>query len=402
VGALLKSAELNGGYVVDLTKRLIRVPSVNPPGNESDVAYLLGSELEALGFKVEYVVPEERRVNVVAVLKGEGDGKNVLFNGHLDVVPPGDLENWRFDPFEGVVEGGKIYGRGAADMKGAIAAIVGAAKSIVDSGVQLKGDIIIHAVADEEAGGRLGTGYLVEKGYARADGAVVAEASVFNKVICLRPAVRGMCWVEVETRGRAAHASKPWAGVNAVLHMAMLLLALKDFKLKCPPHKYLPPPTISPGTIIRGGVKTNVIPDKCTAHLDVRINPGLSCEGVLKQLNELFEELKSGEPEFSASAKIITSCPPAEVAEDDEIVECAKWATRCVTGEDLQFRGAYGTNDSHYLIIRAGIPTICGFGPGDHETGNAHGPNENVEIEVLKIFTKIYALLAYKFTSMSS
>ncbi len=396
---IINRVEQNSGYVIDLTRRLIRIPSINPPGNESEVAQIVGEELESLGFRVEYVVPKEKRVNVIATLKGSGGGKSILFNGHLDVVPPGDLENWSFDPFEGVIKNGRIYGRRAADMKGAIAAIIGAVKSIVDSEVKLRGDLIIHAVADEEAGGKLGTGYLVEKGYARADGAVVTEGSVFNGEICLRPAVRGLCWIEVETRGRAAHASKPWAGVNAVLHMAKVLLALKQYELKCPPHKYLPPPTISPGTVIRGGVKTNIIPDKCIAHLDVRINPGLTCNDVLKQLNKLFDEMRKEDRTLQVSAKIITSCPPAEVSENAEIVSCAKWAYKQITGKELKFKCAYGTNDAHYLINRAKIPTLCGFGPGDHETGNAHGPDENVDINVLKTFTKIYALMIYKFTS---
>lgn len=399
IDEILRRAELNKGYVVELTRRLVEIPSVNPPGDESEVALLVGGELEGLGFRVEYVEPAPRRVNVVATLRGEGNGKSLLFNGHLDVVPPGDLENWSSNPFKSVVEDGRIYGRGACDMKGAVASIVGAMKSLVEASVTLRGDVTIHAVADEETGGRFGTEYLVEKGYAKADGGVVAEGSVFNRVLCLRPAVRGLCWIELETRGKAAHASRPWAGVSAVLHMAMLLLALRDFKLKCPPHRYLPAPTISPGTIIQGGVKTNVIPDRCRAHLDVRINPGLTDGLVLEQLGCLFEDLRDREPNLSVSMRVLKYAPPAEIPEDSELIECAKWAVKHVIGEELRLRAGYGSNDSQYLINRAGIPTICGFGPGDHQLGNAHGPDENVSIEMLTVFMKIYSLLAYKFAS---
>lgn len=397
---ILCKAELNSGYVVELTRRLVRVPSVNPPGDESEVALIVGEELEKIGFKVSYIEPSPKRVNVIAELKGDGSGKSLLFNGHLDVVPPGDLENWSFDPFGGVVRNGRIYGRGTCDMKGAIAAFIGAIKSLVDAGVNLKGDILVHAVADEEAGGKLGTKYLVERGYVKADGAIVGEGSVFSGVICLRPAVRGLCWIELETRGRASHASKPWSGVNAVLHMAMILLELKDFKLKCPPHKYLPPPTISPGTIIRGGVKTNVIPDRCIAHLDVRINPGLNAQLVLDQLNGLIDMLREREPSLSVSLKILNYAPPAEIPEDSELIECARWAVKRAVGEELKLRAGYGSNDSQYLINMANVPTICGFGPGDHQLGNAHGPDENVSKEMLVTFTKIYSLFAYKFTSL--
>ncbi|MEM4482721.1 MAG: M20 family metallopeptidase [Candidatus Methanomethylicia archaeon] len=397
---VLNYAKMNTGYAVNLTRRLIQVKSINPPGNESEAAYIVGDELSKLGFKVDYIEASPGRTNVVASLEGENHGKSLIFNGHIDVVPPGNLDAWNVDPFEGIVSGGKIYGRGACDMKSAIAAIIAAAKSIIDSGVKFKGKFIIHAVADEETGGKYGTGFLVSNGFGLADSAIICEPSVWGGVIGLRPAVRGACWLQLETIGRAAHASNPSEGVNAVLDMAEILLSLEKFKFKCTPHKWLPEPTISPGTVIYGGVKTNVIPDRCVADVDVRVVPGLSEHDVLAQLEDFLEDLKKKRPSINVKIKVLNYVPPAEISEDAEILKCALNAAKMIAGNVI-LRGGYGSNDSHFYHS-IGVPTICGFGPGDHLTGNAHGPNENVSIDVLSAFIGIYAATFLLFTSSNN
>lgn len=391
-------AKRNIGYAVDLTRKLIQIKSVNPPGNEAEAAYIVGEELEKLGFKVNYIEAAPKRINVVAVLEGSKSGRSLIFNGHLDVVPPGSIDAWIFDPFEGVISNGKIYGRGACDMKGAIASIIASAKSIVDSNMNFNGKYIVHAVADEETGGKYGTGFLISKGFGFADSAIICEPSVWNNIIGLRPAVRGACWIQLETIGKAAHASNPSEGINAVLSMAEILLALEKFKFKCLPHKYLPEPTISPGTVIHGGIKTNVIPDRCTADVDIRIVPGLNENDVLKQLKELLEQLKIKRPSINVNIKVLNYIPPAEIPEDSEILKCAINAVKFAVGMEVLLKGGYGSNDSHFYSS-IGVPTICGFGPGDHVTGNAHGPNENISIDMLASFIGIYSLTFLLFTN---
>jgi succinyl-diaminopimelate desuccinylase len=393
---LLREVDRLRPRLIETAQQLIRTPSVNPPGDEREVAEIIREKLTSLGLKTRVVARAPRRPNVLATLQGKGDAPDLLFNGHMDVVPPGDPNTWSDHPFSGSVRDGRIYGRGASDMKGALASILTALNALVNTQTQLAGSIIFHAVADEEAGANHGTKYLVSRGLARAHYGVVAEGSVFNSKICLRPAVRGSCWIRLETFGRAAHASNPKAGVNAVLHMAQLLIALRDLQLKHRAHYILPPPTISPGTKIAGGEKVNVIPDRCIAEADIRTIPGMTAQNVLEQVKELIESMAKHNPGFKARATLMAYSEPAEIPRNSQIVRIARESTRRVTGAYPEFRAGYGSNDSTYLINQAKIPTICGFGPGDHEEGNAHGPDENVLIDAMVSFAKIYALMCLR------
>jgi succinyl-diaminopimelate desuccinylase len=393
---LLREVDRLRPRLIETAQLLIRTPSVNPPGDEREVAEIIREKLTSLGLKARLVARAPRRPNVLATLQGEGGAPDLLFNGHMDVVPPGNPDSWSVDPFGGSLREGRIYGRGAADMKGALASIITALNALVNREAPLAGSIIFHAVADEEAGSNHGTKYLVARGLARAHYGVVAEGSVFGSKICLRPAVRGSCWIRLETFGRAAHASNPKAGVHAVLQMAKLLIALQSLQLKHQPHYILPPPTITPGTRIAGGEKVNVIPDRCVAEADIRTIPGMTAQNVLQQVQELIESMARQDPNFKARATIMAYSEPAEVPRNSKIVRIARGSAKRVTGAYPEFRAGYGSNDSTYLINQAKIPTICGFGPGDHEEGNAHGPDENVSIDMMVSFAKIYALMCLR------
>ena len=207
-----------------MARELIRIPSENPPGDESLISDFASERLRALGIQVELVVPKPKRVNTLGVLGGAGGGRNLLYNGHYDTVPAGSLEFWTVDPFDAVVKDGRIYGRGASDMKGSIASMIIAAKALMEAGVRLKGDLLIHLVADEETGSKHGTRHLVDAGYVspgKVDMAMVGEGSVYKDEINVRTAVRGLQWLKIVTRGNAAHSSRPGEGVNAVLKIAL-------------------------------------------------------------------------------------------------------------------------------------------------------------------------------------
>lgn len=377
--------------LVQLTQDLIRRRSINPPGDETEVANVLGDELASLGMKVTQHEAAPKRINVEGILSGFEKATRFLFNGHTDVVPEGDPAKWTADPFRGVVKGDLIFGRGASDMKGALAAVAVSLRGIVDAGLELKGDVVFHAVADEEVNS-VGTRYMIGKGLARADMGIVAEGSVFGGEIVIRQAVRGDCWIRLKTLGKAAHASNPSTGINAVLNMSKLLLALDKLQLEHKPHKILPAPTISAGTVIKGGTKTNVIPEYCEAEVDVRIVPGMAEQQLVREFSDVLERLKQEDPKFSATMDVFSYTPAAEIPESSPIIESAKKSTRLVVGYTPRLAAGYGTNDGVYLIRDAGVPVICGFGPGDHETGNAHGADENVSISELVNFAKIYAL----------
>jgi acetylornithine deacetylase/succinyl-diaminopimelate desuccinylase-like protein len=296
------------------------------------------------------------------------------------------------DPFGGVVKGDTLYGRGAADMKGALAAVAIALRGLVESKTILNGDVLFHAVADEEVDSILGTKYMIAKGLTKADMGIVGESSVIGKSIVIRQAVRGNCWLRLKTAGRAAHASNPSAGVNAVLNMSRLLLAVDKIQLKHIPHKILPAPTISAGTVIKGGTKTNVIPEMCESEVDVRITPGITKEQVLREFEGTINKLRTEYPNFSATVEIFAFAPPAEIAESNPGFIAARKATELVVGYQPTAGASYGTNDGVYLIHDGGVPVVPGFGPGDHQTGHAHGADENVRISELLTFAKIYAL----------
>jgi len=379
--------------LIELTQELVKTPSENPPGDERGVSGVVSEHLEALGFNVELVESEPRRVNTLGRLEGSGGGRKFLFNGHYDTVPIGNLDFWSVDPFGGLVKEGKIYGRGSGDMKGAIASAIVAAKALDEAGIRLKGDFMIHGVADEETFGRYGTRFLAEKGYVsprNVDMAVVGEGSMKDGRIHARTAVRGRVLVKLLAKGRSAHSSRPEAGVNAVLKMSKVLLAIDAHRFDFPPHHLLPAPTIAPGTVIKGGTKGNVIPELCEAISDVRIVPGMTVEGVLGEIQGIVDGLKDLDPELDIEVTSPLNKPPSEIPATHELFRIADEAVRAIVGYELKPVGTSGSNDTSWLTTVAGIPAMA-FGPGG---GNAHGADEWTSIEMLVDFAKIYGLMA--------
>ena len=379
--------------LIELTQKLVKTPSENPSGDERGVSGVVSECLEALGFNVELVEGEPLRVNTLGKLEGSGGGRNFLFNGHYDTVPVGDLDFWSVDPFGGLVKEGRIYGRGSGDMKGAIASAIIAAKALGEAGIRLKGDFMIHGVADEEIFGRYGTRYLAEKGYVspeNVDMAVVGEGSMKDGRIHARTAVRGRVLVNLKVRGKSAHSSRPQNGVNAVLKMSKVLLAIDAHGFDFPPHPLLPAPTIAPGTVIKGGTKGNVIPEFCEAISDVRIVPGMTVEGVLGEIQGIVDGLKKLDLELDVEVSSPLNKPPSEIPASHELFRVADEAVRATVGYELKPLGTSGSNDTSWLTTVAGIPAMA-FGPGG---GNAHGADEWTSIETLGDFAKIYGLMA--------
>jgi acetylornithine deacetylase/succinyl-diaminopimelate desuccinylase family protein len=378
------------GDVVEYTRGMVRIRSENPPGDETEISDHVSELLASLGFDVEQVESRPKRVNTLGLLEGAGGGETLLWNGHYDTVPVGNLDYWTVDPFGGEVRDGRIYSRGSGDMKGAIASAMVAAKALGNLGLRLRGDLRIHAVADEEFFGRYGTKYLCENGHVDGvDAAIVGEGSTTGGVVMARPAVRGRTLVNIHVKGRSAHSSRPETGVNAVLKMGKVLLAIDETEFSYPRHPVLPDPTIAPGTTIRGGTKDNVIPEDCEAVCDVRTVPGMDPEQVLRDIRAVVERLKADDPELDVSVESPLSKPPSEIPVDHPLYRSADRATRCVMGYELEPLGASGSNDTSYLTNLAAVPAMA-FGPGG---GNAHAPDEWADVETLVSFAKIYGLM---------
>ena len=277
--------------VVAFTSELIRIPTVNPPGeNYEDCARFIGGRLLACGFEVEYHAAEGRpehtrahpRLNVVGTRPGSGSGPVVHLNGHFDVVPAGD--GWTVDPFGGTVSGGRIWGRGACDMKGGLAAAVYAAEALRRAGVAPRGTIEVSGTVDEESGGFAGVAWLAEKGRiakGRTDYAIIPEPLGVDRV-CLGH--RGVHWFEVTTRGRSAHGSMPFLGQSAIEHMAAVLEAVRTDLQPALARRVTRMPvvpldaakaTINVNGIDGGqgvdGIQTPCVADRCRAIFDRRL-----------------------------------------------------------------------------------------------------------------------------------
>lgn len=375
--------------VINLTQELIRFPSVNPPGNEQKVAEFLGGRMADLGLEVELQPIEENRANVIGRLRGGGSGSgHLVYTGHLDVVPPGGQE-WEHAPFAADRVDGRIYGRGSADMKGGVAAIVAGVAALAGSRFRPSGDIIIACTAGEEAG-MLGARAMVER--RSLEGSrylVVAEPSDLNVFI----GEKGVLWLRIRALGRTAHGSMPSLGVNAVSCMARLIPRLEEYPFPWQESPLLGKPTLSVN-VITGGNKTNVVPDLCELEVDMRTVPGQDHQEILRMVRSMAQEVARGyNPDVRMEVEIDNDKSSLETERSEPLVEAAVQTVRRVSGTAPEVGGvAFGT-DAAYLGPGFNIPMII-CGPG--APGMAHQPDEYVEVEQLVQAAQIYAELAQK------
>jgi succinyl-diaminopimelate desuccinylase len=379
------SHSVDRDLVVRLTRDLVRIRSVNPPGNEREAAEYLGNEMHALGLEVELHHLEPDRSQVIGRIRGSGSGHLVL-TGHLDVVPPGG-QDWQHDPFGAEVVDGRIYGRGSTDMKGGVAAIVAGAAALVAGGFQPRADYVIAATLGEEAG-MVGAAAMVEK--RSLDGSaylVVAEPSSLDVFV----GEKGVLWLEVRAFGRTAHGAMPWLGVNAVICLSRLISRLDGYPFAFVESPLLGKPSISPN-VIEGGNKTNVVPDSCRLELDLRTVPGQDHAAMVEEIRTIASEV-AGElsSEARLEVKILQDVAPLETDQTDPLVDATLKAVKVVRGTSPAVGGvAYGTDAAH-LSPGFGLPmVICG--PGN--PGMCHQPDEYVEIEELVQAAQIYVELA--------
>jgi acetylornithine deacetylase/succinyl-diaminopimelate desuccinylase family protein len=383
----------NGGArdrVVALTQELVQIPTVNPPGMTKETCDVVARELTGAGFAVAYVEETAGFVNVIGEHVFSEDGPTLVFNGHLDVVPLGDSEGeWTHHPWGAEVEQGKLYGRGSLDMKGAVSAVIVAAQDAVASGAGLRGRLVITAVADEEQGGGRGTGVLARQGLVEGDGAVVVEPGDGGIVT----AHRGLCFVHLTTHGRSAHASQPDDGINAVQIMVDVLVAMRTLELTHTPHAVFGGPSIVPGTTVHGGHKANVIPDTCTALMDIRTVPGMDSESVRGEIAA--HAAAHGIDADQLTIDIASWGEPGETDDDARIVSVCSDAFAAEFGHAPEIRSMPAYTDGGWLSNIAGIPTVMAFGPGG--IAGCHIVDECVDIDELERYTRIYRAVIDRF-----
>ncbi|MGH2830265.1 MAG: M20 family metallopeptidase [Actinomycetota bacterium] len=380
---MAREFRIDRDLVLECARALVRAPSENPPGDERAVADQAARFAREAGLDVQIVQTAPSRCNVVATLDSGRPGRTLLWNGHIDVVPVVDAARWMHPPFEAVVEGGILHGRGSADMKGACAAAIAAAAALKQAGLPGSGRLTLHLVADEEVLGPHGTTALYERGMAAADAAIVGEPTDLSVAI----AERGMVWVVARTKGVAAHGSRPDLGRNAIEEMARLIPALRAIVSPLE-HPLLGTPTLNIGTI-HGGAKINIVPDACEIEIDRRRLPGESHEDVLTQMHAA-----AAAAGVEATFEIIHSAEPCECDEDAEIVQLARAAHQAVRGSAAAISGMTGVTDAHTLQGIAKIPTII-LGPGS--LAQAHTVDEWVRVDDLGDAAEMYARIAADF-----
>jgi acetylornithine deacetylase/succinyl-diaminopimelate desuccinylase family protein len=373
---------INRRRMLDLAADLIRIPSENPPGAEAAVGEYLVAFFRRLGIEpvVQEVAPG--RPNVLVRLEGTQPGPHLIFNGHIDVVPPGP--GWTVDPYGAEIRDGRLFGRGSADMKGGVAAMIEAALT-VHQGSPFRGAITLAMVADEEEGGG-GTRHAVQHGL-RGDWAIIPEPTDLRPVI----AHKGDFNFYVTVHGRAAHGSVPEQGVNAIYGAGRLLSAIQALneRLATRAHPLVGRPTFSVGTI-NGGEITCMVPSRCRVAIDRRVIPGERPDDVIAEMQALLDRLARDDPEFRAEMTVPIKALPMEVAPDLPVVLALRDATRRVVGKDPGVSGWSATCDASILAQEAGTPTVI-FGPGSIAQA-AHRPDESVSVEDLIACADIYAL----------
>ncbi|MEH7482302.1 ArgE/DapE family deacylase [Neobacillus drentensis] len=399
-----KIVDSMGDEIVSLLQKLIQIPSENPPGNYEEICDFLEKELGSLGFEVQVLsVPEEvtrkaklptARKNVIAVMKGDGGGKNLIFNSHIDTVPAGDLHQWKYPPFSGTISNGKVYGRGATDSKGRLSAYIMAAVALKRSGIPFCGDIIIAATCDEETGGVLGAGYVTNQHLVSGDMVVVEGYS--NQIV---RAMAGVLQLRIISKGRPAHTAFKWKGINAVEKMAKVIqgLTILQEQLENEPSeidgmKYT---TVNVG-VIHGGTKVNVVPGSCEIEVDYRVIPEHSLDDIYNRVSTMIEKLQLDDPEMNIQLERLPDFQtnPTVTEASSPLIEELQLAIKEVTGKTLPVVGMLGQSDTRWFI-QNGIPGI-NFGPGTNDN-NLHGYDEFMDIADLIQTTKIITVLVKNF-----
>jgi succinyl-diaminopimelate desuccinylase len=360
--------------------------SVNPPGDVRESIRVCQEKLAAEGFETEIIGDLEIMPNLLATLS-RGDGLTLMFNAHVDVVPTGEVSAWSHPPFAAEIAGGRVYGRGAGDDKASVTAQVMGAIALARSGVAFNGTLIVNVVADEETGGRHGAKFVSENMMRRPDFVIVGEQTLGRVAL----GEKGFASTEVIVHGRAAHGALPWEGANAIEGMAEVITALRRElwpRLAERTHPYFHPSSASIN-MIEGGVKNNVVPDRCRIYVDRRIIPGEDPEQDVQEIREIAQRAIAAVPGARVEVNGV-GLGRASMSEPDAPVVQAMLAANAHLGLNTELTGfSMGTDGRHFAAI--GIPTII-YGPGDPAL--AHIPDEWVGIDEVLDATRAYALAA--------
>lgn len=405
---VIENIDKNKDGIVRFLRELISFPSVT--GNELKIQQFIAKKIKEMGLKVDMWEPDhselkkhpayvpvkngyENRPNLVGIYKGTGNGKSLLFNGHVDVIPAKPLSVWNHNPWSGDIQGDRLYGRGASDMKSGLAAMTMALDVLVKLGVKLKGDVILEYTVDEEQSGN-GTLACVIRGY-KADAGICCETSSMH----IQPACIGRVWFEITVKGKPAGIQRAWEGVNAIDKGYAVMNAVSDFgekRINTLNHPLYPnvknalPCMVS---VFKSGSFPSSFPDTCVLEGSFATLPGEDTNTVKHNFSKhiaTFAKTDSWLKDNPPITKFKGYCgEPAEISKNHPIVRVINEKYRSVIGEEPQITGREGAADIRYLIKYGETPTTI-FGPGLTEL--MHSTDEYVKISDLISATKIIAL----------
>jgi succinyl-diaminopimelate desuccinylase len=410
---LLKIIEERREELVELAQTLIRFPTINPPGEAyQPCAEFIGRRLSARGFAVNYVraagTPGDTerypRVNVIARRDSRVAGPCVHFNSHIDVVQTG--AGWTLDPFAALIRDGKIYGRGACDMKGGLAASIIAVEALIDMGAELPGALEISGTVDEESGGFGGVHYLAQRGWfspPRVDHVIIPEPLNVDRV-CIGH--RGVWWAEIETHGRMAHGSMPFLGDCAVRHMHAFIdrlerdlfpkLAARRTAMPVVPsgarHSTMNINSIHGGQAETAGFPAPCVPDSCRLVIDRRLLIEENMDSAKGEVRALLEQLVAERNGFAYELRDIFEVQPTMADRDGPVARSTAAAIQRVLGREAEFVCSPGTYDQKHIDRIGKLHDCIAYGPGILDL--AHQPDEYVLIDDMVSSAKVMALSA--------
>jgi acetylornithine deacetylase len=372
---------------VRLLRDLIAIDSVNPSlvsggAGEKEIAEAVAREMHAIGMDVEVTEVATGRPNVVGTLEGHAPGRSLMFCGHLDTVSVEGMAS----PFDPIEHDGRLYGRGSADMKGGVAAMIGAARSLASSGGVQSGRLIVAAVVDEEYAS-IGAEALVSRWH--ADAAVVTEPT--DLVVAIGH--KGFSWIEVTTKGRAAHGSRPREGRDAILRMGRVLAHLEqlDGKLQArPAHPVLGTPSLH-GSLIAGGRELSTYPDSCVLKMERRTISGEPADVALTEVEEILAALRLEDSDFHGDARLMFTRSPYETPAGHELPQLLESAVLDIGQKANRAGMTYWTDAA--ILGHGGIPSVI-FGPGGE---GYHGLEEYVRVNEVLLCRDALTILARKF-----
>jgi len=400
--------------MVELTCDLIRFPTVNPPGEAyTPCAEYIGNRLSKRGFDIQYVRGEGTpgdssdypRVNVIARREGKGDGPCVHFNGHIDVIEAG--AGWTVAPFDAIVKDGRIYGRGACDMKGGLASAIIAVEALIDTDPNYPGTIEISGTCDEETGGYGGVAYLADRGWfskPRVDHVVIPEPLNVDRV-CIGH--RGVWWAEIETHGRMAHGSMPFLGDSAVRHMAAVLERFEKDLYPALATRRSDMPVVPEGARqstmninslhggqaeSHGGLPSPCVADSCRMIIDRRFLIEESLADVKGEVTAILESLAESRPDFRFDIRELFAVEPSMVDRDGPVASATVTAIQEVLGVVPDIVCSPGTYDQKHVDRIGKLKDCIAYGPGILDL--AHQPDEWVGIEDMTAAAKVMATAA--------